>query len=199
MIVLKYHKLVNSQDHPAYVSNNTLGKIFGIDGSSVRRLCLKRFGELKDTKILTRKQRLKQQSIPIRKRYGLRFLTSEHKDFLLDPKTLQDWIGRSLKERCILFHRHFGNHRINPTLLRKVYKMHGIKRKKIKWVKRINSEKETEYEQWRLDLKLKLAEFRRNHYRIIFLDETIFTTKTIRRFEYTEKRKPLCVPQVLLQ
>ena len=85
MIVLKYRRLVTSQDHPAYVSNNTLGKIFGIDGSSVRRLCLKRFEELNDTKVLTRKQKLKQQSLPIRKRYGYRFLSSDHLNFLLNP------------------------------------------------------------------------------------------------------------------
>ena len=55
MIVLKYRKLVDSPDHPAYVSNSTLGKIFGIDGSSVRRLYLKRFKELNSIKVLTRK------------------------------------------------------------------------------------------------------------------------------------------------
>lgn len=41
MIILKYHRLVDSQDHPSFVPNHVLGKVFGIDGSSVRRLILK--------------------------------------------------------------------------------------------------------------------------------------------------------------
>lgn len=87
-----------------------------------------------------------------------------------------------------MFHRHFGNHRINPTLLSKCYKKYKIKKKKIKWVKHINPDKEAEYEQWRLDLKLKLADLKRDHYRIIYLDEAVFTTKTIRNVEYTANR-----------
>ena len=45
-----------------------------------------------------------------------------------------------------MFHRNFGNHRINPTLLSKFYKKFKIKKKKIKWVKHINPDKEAEYE-----------------------------------------------------
>ena len=43
LIKLKYGKLVTSADHAAYVSNATLGKIFGISGSQVRRLYMARF------------------------------------------------------------------------------------------------------------------------------------------------------------
>ena len=43
MIILRYHGMVYSDDQPAYVSYKTLGKVFGIDLSSVRRLILKRF------------------------------------------------------------------------------------------------------------------------------------------------------------
>ena len=66
---------------------------------------------------------------------------------------LSRWAGKSIKERCILFHRHFGNHRINPTLLSKVYRIHKIRSKKIKKVKLINPTKETEYENWRIEIK----------------------------------------------
>ena len=38
MIILKWHRHVDSPDYPAYVSNAVIGKVFGIDGSSVRRL-----------------------------------------------------------------------------------------------------------------------------------------------------------------
>ena len=93
-----------------------------------------------------------------------------------------------------MFHRHFGNHRINPTLLTKVYKLNKIRSKKVKFVKHIDPAKEAEYEQWRLDIKQKIAELKADHYRIIYLDESIFTTKTIRRSEITRNRQPLRVP-----
>ena len=38
--------------------------------------------------------------------------------------------------------------------------MHKIKRKKVKFVKHIDPAKEAEYEQWRLDIKQKIAELK---------------------------------------
>ena len=87
-----------------------------------------------------------------------------------------------------MFHRHFGDHRINPTLLSRFYHMHKIKKKTVKFVKHIDPEKAQEYEQWRLDLKQKIVELKSQHYRIIWLDETIFTSKSIRIIEYTKNR-----------
>lgn len=72
----------------------------------------------------------------------MRFLTDEHKEYLKSRETLFEWIGLSLKERCIRFHRRFGLHRINPTLLSKFYKINKIKMKKIKMVKIIDPNKE---------------------------------------------------------
>ena len=43
MIILKWHRMVYSPDLPSYVTYGTIGKIYGIDGSSARRLILKRF------------------------------------------------------------------------------------------------------------------------------------------------------------
>ena len=117
--------------------------------------------------------------MPIRQRYGIRFLKPEHIEFLKSPETLSLWAGKSLKERCLLFHRHFGDHRINITLLRKFYTLYRIKRKKIKLVKKIDPSKDVEYEEWRLGLVSDISRILEDHYRIIYLDETIFTTKTI--------------------
>jgi len=74
----------------------------------------------------------------------------------VNPETLNLWSGKSLKERCILFNRQFGNHRINQTLLRKVYHIHKVKNKKIKKTKPFNPEKEIEYENWRLEIKERI-------------------------------------------
>ena len=57
MILLKWGKPVTSIDNPAFLSNHIIGKIYGIDGSSVRRLYMKRFIELNDTSMYTRKKK----------------------------------------------------------------------------------------------------------------------------------------------
>ena len=46
MIFIKWGKHVTSPVTPAFVSNSEIGKLYGIDGSSVRRLYVKRFREL---------------------------------------------------------------------------------------------------------------------------------------------------------
>ncbi len=43
MIKIKWGKLVTYSYHTAFVSNAVIGKIYGIDGSSVRRLYKQRF------------------------------------------------------------------------------------------------------------------------------------------------------------
>ena len=55
-------------------------------------------------------------------------------------------------------------------------------------MKRIDPSKEEEYEQWRIDLNKQIKELKNQHYRIIYIDETIFTSKTIRKIEYTPNR-----------
>jgi len=57
MIILKYRRLVDSSDHTSYVPYSIIGKVFGIDGSSVRRLMLKRFDEMKKEMMMTRKKK----------------------------------------------------------------------------------------------------------------------------------------------
>ena len=46
MIQLKWHRMVDNPNLPSYVSYATIGKVFSIDGSSVRRLVLNRFQQL---------------------------------------------------------------------------------------------------------------------------------------------------------
>ena len=57
MIILKYHRLVDSQDHISFVPYSIIGKVFGIDGSSVRRLMLRRFEDMIKEKMMTRKKK----------------------------------------------------------------------------------------------------------------------------------------------
>ena len=61
-----------------------------------------------------------------------RRLEKEHLDFITDPTTLGRWAGYTLKKRCQMFHRQFGDKRIAVTTLRKLYLRHKIKRKKVR-------------------------------------------------------------------
>ena len=44
----------------------------------------------------------------------------------------------------------------------------------------------------------KVSDLKSEHYRIIYLDETVFTSKTISKSEYTLKRQHLRIPQILV-
>ena len=77
--------------------------------------------------MITRKKKIQDESLPIRKRYVIRFLKPEHIEFLTNPQIINDWAAHPLKHRCVLFHRKFPDHRINPTLLTRIYKMHKVK------------------------------------------------------------------------
>ena len=50
-----------------------------------------------------------------------------------------------------------------------------------------SKEKEEEYEQWRISMKERLQELKGEGYRIIYLDECGFTTKTLQMNDYTNK------------
>ena len=61
-----------------------------------------------------------------------RRLDQMHEDFLRNPRTLELWSGKTLKERAVLFHRKFPNKKIAVTSLRKFYLRNKIKRKKVR-------------------------------------------------------------------
>ena len=54
--MIKFGKLVQNSNHDAFVSNAVIGKVYGIDGSSVARLIKKRFHDFANDKVKTRKQ-----------------------------------------------------------------------------------------------------------------------------------------------
>ena len=62
----------------------------------------------------------------------VRLLDQIHIDYLLCPKTLEEWSGLTLKERTVRFHRRFTDKRIAITSLRRLYLKNGIKRKKVR-------------------------------------------------------------------
>ena len=51
LIKLKFGRMVTSHHHVQYASNATLGKIFGISASQVRRLYMAKFQKIRDQQL----------------------------------------------------------------------------------------------------------------------------------------------------
>ena len=65
-------------------------------------------------------------------------LGPEHLHFLTSLHTLEEWAGRTMVERTVLFHRQFPNKRIAVTSLRRLYLKNGICCKKIRLIKTLS-------------------------------------------------------------
>ena len=114
-----------------------------------------------------------------RKRWGYRFLKPHEIQWLTASGTLRAQIGISLKDRCPLFLHKFPGSHMNPTLMREVYRRHRIRKKKYRWYK---VSKDTDEDSRRRDLarmKRQLTMARNDGFRIVYLDETMFTRKTV--------------------
>ena len=74
LIKLKFGRMVTSHHHIQYASNATLGKLFGISGSQVRRLYMARFEAIADKELPLIQQFMKQMKKAQRQRWGDRFL-----------------------------------------------------------------------------------------------------------------------------
>ena len=74
---------------------------------------------------------------------------------------------------------------MNPSLIRKVYRLHGIKKKAFRWFKTARGMNEERQRQMLASMKRQLTRARNDGYRVIYLDETMFTRKTIKAEEWS--------------
>ena len=68
---------------------------------------------------------------------------------------------------------------MNATLLREVYRRHGIKFKKLRWFKTTKEQDPAEVQKKLTTMKRQLTMARNMGYRIVYIDETMFTRKTV--------------------
>ena len=95
--------------------------------------------------------------------------------------------------------REYPTAHINPTLLRKVYRLHGIKKKKYRWLKLIKTMGVDEVARKKASMKRQLTMARRGGYRIIYLDETFFTRRTVPQTEWMLPGENVAVDQDLVK
>ena len=135
IVKMKFGRMVNTQFHTSYVSNAILGRLFKCSASKVRQLYMDYFAELrKKQRPLMEILQQAQSEVP-RKNYGYRFLKQHQIAWLASADTLRRQTGLSLADRCGQFRLEFPSASMNVALLRKVYRLHKIKKRKYRWYK----------------------------------------------------------------
>ena len=76
---------------------------------------------------------------------------------------------------------------MNTALLRRVYRTHKIKKKKYRWFKQAKGMTQEVLNQKLATMKRQLTMAKNEGYRMIYLDETMFTRKTVRNEEWTRQ------------
>ena len=184
IIRLKFGKMVTSADNVQYASNETLGKIYGVSSTKIRELYMQRFQQIQDKELPFLQQFMKQMQRYPRQRWGLRFLKTHEIEWLVDRRTLRSQTGMSLADRCLQFSRQFPGAHMNRTLLRKIYKLHNVKKRSLKWFKQARDRDPEKERQQLITMKRLLTRARNDGYRIIYLDEICFTRSSVPKTEY---------------
>ena len=74
---------------------------------------------------------------------------------------------------------------MNPALLRQIYKMHRIEKRKLRWYKTPKELDPEKAEKLLAKMKRELAKAKKDGYRVVYIDETMFTRKTVSDTEWT--------------
>ena len=114
VLLLRYRTETPLSNARRFCSYNRIAQITKLAYNQVQHIC---------RQAIKRKRKQKDLS---------RLLEDKHIQFLTDAKTLELWSGKTLKERCILFHRKFPNKKIAVTSLRRLYLKNKLRRKKVR-------------------------------------------------------------------
>ena len=89
---------------------------------------------------------------------------------------------------------------MNPTLLRDIYFKHGIKKKKkLRWYKTPKEQDPDKQAQLLKTMKMLLTKARNDGYRIVYIDETCFTRKTVIDAEWARPKENMAVAVAMLE
>jgi hypothetical protein len=125
-------------------------------------------------------------------------LTPLHIRYLVDRGTLQGWAAKSLAERVTMFHRKFGEVKISPATLLKVYKQHHIKRKGLKYVKTLKIKNPERRGEEISIMKGSVSESITSGRKLIFADEAVFATATFLDRGYTLRGENVHIEEKLV-
>ena len=92
-----------------------------------------------------------------------------------------------MADRCKLFHRKFPERKLNATLLRRVYRIHGVKKMALRWKKRPKANTLKQYGKLKEQLREEIGATVASGFDILWLDEAMFTRKTVPLIEWSNK------------
>ena len=114
----------------------------------------------------------------------------EQVDYLVSSETLRSWVGLTQHQRIKMFHRRWPEKRLTVYRLRKVYRDHGIRRKKIRHTKVVTESQKKKIQAEAVAARDRLEELQAQRFRILFVDEIVTTKSTIPTHEYSAPNQP---------
>ena len=122
-------------------------------------------------------------------------LSEEQLGWILSRETLIQQVGLTIAERRAQFLRRYPDRQISESKYWKLYRKHNVRKKKIK-ITKINDanrerriRRETEFMAQQLQVMIQRG------FRIVYLDETMVTTKTIPTHEWSGVNQQVQVDQ----
>ena len=112
-----------------------------------------------------------------------------HIGYLVSSTTLQESAHLSLVERAQMFHRRFGEVKISPSSIRRIYLRHKIRFKNIKRGKREIDYNEPHYQSLFYRMRAILEQMQESQTKVVYLDETVFTFSTFRAKGWAHNRE----------
>ena len=106
--------------------------------------------------------------------------------------------GLSLADRCKQINDRYEFPRMNVTLLRRIYRRYGVKKKAFKYTKVVTPDLQAQLPALKEQLRLELAEAKSQGFKINYIDETMFTRKAVARSEWAAKYENAEVDEALL-
>ena len=82
---------------------------------------------------------------------------------------------------------------MNYTLLTKVYNLHGIKKKRIKWIKVTKDKPAKVSVKEKNKMVRELRKVKQQGYKVVYIDETMFTRRSVPTKEYCLPSKNMTV------
>ena len=117
--------------------------------------------------------------------------TPEQIQYLCDNKTIEEWVGYTLRQRCKAFEMKFPDTKMTLYHLTKIYREVGIRKKKIRKTKIVDPSRHQHIKEEAVKAHEQLTSLRQQGYRIIYIDEMCVTKSTIPTHEYSMKNRPI--------
>ena len=92
-----------------------------------------------------------------------------------------------------MFHRKYGELKISPTSIRRIYQRHKIRYKNIKRRKREIDFIDSQYLSLFHRMRALIKQMEESQTRVIYLDETVFTFRTFRSKGWANRRERIKV------